>query len=280
MSREHRRRIKEYNRILSVDWDYFFPDMAWMDWGHNESAMLIEHVWMIRCNDFNMKTRESVLDCMKPDPMLLDNFWERTIHPSSKFDLLIEESHAGLAKYLSDKDCYAHEVDNFDQHHDCGYGDMDRDSHVDCGEWAAYLANVGRMGRYTVHYPPWRANQPERSRAELRRRMGKFGGWNYKLPTPKIYDMVFICRSGGWTPPWTDNLFGKFAQELVERVHNDNVIKSWIWPKLRKPTMEEAIQIREKLIEQHRMMMQQMKKRISETIISPSNRERQEGADK
>ena len=31
---------------------------------------------------------------------------------------------------------------------------------------------------------------------------------------PREYDIVFVCRSGAWTPPWTDDKWITFVREL------------------------------------------------------------------
>lgn len=275
-------------KILSVDWDYFFPDLGWMDWGHSESALFIQHLWTMRCGDFNLKTRQSALDYVVPDREPMLSFWDRVLRKDAVVKVVIAESHSELYRVVTRETNHVDLVDNYDQHHDCGYGNQtDRDHRIDCGNWASVLLFQEYIKSYAVHYPTWRKKDPERSRKELKKRLGPNGSWDCKLPkAPQRYDIVFICRSGGWTPPWADDLFVEFIQ-LLFKTHsvgkwraefasakNDSGVA--VGP--RHPNMEEALKLREQFVAQRKRMADSLEieklRYLSEPIISPKRSER------
>ncbi len=43
--------------ILSIDWDYFFPDTSEYDWGHNENSIMLDFIWSTRCISRSLKDR-------------------------------------------------------------------------------------------------------------------------------------------------------------------------------------------------------------------------------
>jgi len=266
-------------RLLSVDWDYFFPDLAWMDWGHNETALLIEYIWSQRCGDFHLKTKQSVLDCVVPDPQLLDGFWQRVLHAESKPELLVCESHAALAKWIAEWNLQIDHVDNYDQHHDCGYNESPHNSssfnqqYHDCGAWARYLLDKRLIGTYGVHYPLWRKQEPERTQAELDQRLGRHGAYDTRTGPrrPIKYDRIFICRSGGWTPPWCDDRLQQFIVDLHQhcnQVHTADYT-GLFGLRHRHPTMQQAILYRKELWAQREQMIQAIERRKQESVSLP-----------
>lgn len=262
-------------RVLSVDWDYFFPDLAWMDWGHNESALHIHFLWSLRCGDFNLHTKQSALDFVQPDTERLNNFWSHMLAPHSHPEVLVSESHLDLALHLSrvrpalgsdwksqGSTLIIDQLDNYDQHHDCGYDDDFKG--VDCGSWASHLAQTGQLKTYRLHYPVWRKKTPERSRKELQRRLKGFGRYDHDLPpAPAEYDLVFVCRSGGWTPSWCDAQFYEFIKALFRHCtvgkyeirFADKENDQGVSVGLRHPNMAEALVIREDMLRQRQAML-------------------------
>lgn len=190
-------------KVLSIDWDYFFPDPSWFDWSHNEeSSLLYEMVWATRPGTHNLKTGARAVNAFVPDRALLDGFWDRTIVPDHLiFKLVIAESHKTLGEELL-KMGLTYDITNFDQHHDMGY---DERPEMDCGNWAKHVLKACPGSTYRVVYPPWRKGEPEGSR---------------KVPTSKprrvAPDILFICRSSCWTPSWADEEWLKFTSLALE----------------------------------------------------------------
>jgi hypothetical protein len=248
-------------KILSVDFDYFLPDLSWMDWGHHESALFIQHLWQLRCGDIHLKTHQSALDYVVPDLERLVHFWDQVLsHDSAANQVTVADSHLSLGAEIISNQWMVERIDNYDQHHDCGYDEAaDNSPTIECGNWASKLMRTGHLKKYHLHYPAWRRQMPERSQAELRRRLGRHGSYDHRLPPkPTTYDLIFICRSGGWTPTWCDNNFSDFVQQLLWEFTCDKV-KRLNDLNERHPTMEEAIELRETFIKQRREWTSQLK---------------------
>lgn len=195
-------------RVLSVDWDYFFPDVFWYDWSQKEESMIfLEYLWPLRYGNIHMKTKELAKDVVKPDKSLLCGFWEKVCPREPYINLTITESHKDLVfvldHFFSDPlQKVEFQIWNFDQHHDAGYGIEE----LNCDNWAHYLRENNRLLDYHVIYPPWRKDRPEDP--------PKFPiNIHFKIPDlPDRFEIVFMCRSSGWTPSWCDDEWIKFIE--------------------------------------------------------------------
>lgn len=201
--------MKEGNcKVLSVDWDFFFPDMEWFDWGHRESPFFLEGVWQLRANNHHLKTHEHVLDCLKPDRELLRGFWEKACEFNPEM-LVVAESHAVLFQILKELDGPC-DVANFDSHHDCGYGQTEE---LECGNWVALGKGEGLIEGYHLVYPSWR-REAEEGKRNVEPDLITYSN----QPWPQgFYNLIFICRSGCWTPPWFDGDWFRFIQYWKHR---------------------------------------------------------------
>jgi len=197
--------------ILSVDWDYFFPDPDWWDWGHSEAPPFYEMLWDLRPGNKNLVTKEIAIDVYHPNSVLLDGFWERTLGEEGNAflaQLWLVESHKTMhdAMYKLSKN-FALDIWNFDQHHDL-YG-SDKVTEVNCGNWAKPFTR-GRTHNYHIVYPPWRKEHPDtefKGRCDVR----------FEHPGKLLPDVIFVCRSSCWTPPWSDDKWLKFIHEVMNK---------------------------------------------------------------
>jgi len=231
--------------ILSVDWDYFFPDLIPYDWGHQESAMFYEMLWHVRVSNRNLMTKEKALDVVKPDPKLLDGFWDR-VCPKHPKKLIIAESHASIEHYITEGST----VYNFDQHHDIQYGfGLDK---LDCGNWAGRALKKNLLKKYVLVYPPWRQKiregEPEQIASPHSDPPYDPVEIFYDVPAdlPK-FDTVFLCRSYAWTPTWCDDAWLEFG---LRHLFHSKVYTSDSAMKARHPNMAEAIKEAEEMEKQ------------------------------
>lgn len=202
-------------RMLSVDWDFFFPKVErmqdqrfpgefWLyDWGHQETVLNITTLWPIRAAGF--------MYASVPLPGLTGEertFWER-FQFSPDATLFVAESHAAAA--LEQVVGGVTHVLSYDAHHDSGYKPervrrMRETGRIECDEWLAYY-RVRRAKRKVV-YPRWRsyAMTFEDNPVMPVTRVVDDG-----QPVAGVFDRVFICRSGAWVPPWVDDQFEGFV---------------------------------------------------------------------
>ena len=223
-------------RVLSVDWDYFFPNVAWYDWGHQETEFFIQMSWHLRCGNHNMKTGERAIEAVNPDKKLLTNFWEKRLSniPNALF---IAESHASIYHWLHD--FHIDELVNFDQHHDLGYPSAK--GYLECGNWAGKMLNEKRIKQYTLVYPPWR-NRKKEIEEDTPKRKNVFIEHDHRQIAKSEYDAVFICRSGAWTPSWCDDDFHRFVSFFVgTSIWDDVRISSYNPMTKRSPNRKDAL---------------------------------------
>jgi len=209
--------------LLSVDWDYFFPNpMAtkpagpdWLlyDWGHEESPLYISYLWPDRALNLLLTGKEL------PMAKGYEQFWQRfRFRRGSK--LFVAESHSAIASPELFRRFKRGAVWNYDAHHDAGYHQEDLETirirlaigRVTCEDWVWWYFASGAKVR-TI-YPIWQGqgNEPEpavpieRTTDDLEPVVGtSFTG-------------AFLCRSGAWMPSWTDDQFRDFVSRFPGEV--------------------------------------------------------------
>ena len=223
--------------VLSVDWDFFFCDTAQFDWGHRESTFFAEAIWGLRAGMRSLFTGESAIEIMQPDKGRLRGFWKRFAHWLPPRLLIVCESHLSLLEFLRANNLANSTIWNFDAHHDLGY-EMQEDN---CGNWALKAFEEGLLSDYRLVYPEWRKALPERKEG-VPVPTGLKVDVMYKIPRIEFFDFVFICRSGSWTPTWSDAAWQRFI-----RYFKTNHPMTWLDKtfapfalKSRSPNMAEA----------------------------------------
>ena len=107
------------------------------------------------------------------------------------------------------------------------------------------------IAAYTLVYPQWRLAEPE---AELPMPEGLDFDYVYEMPEIEEIDMVFICRSGSWTPTWCDDEWERFSGYFKKWQWLWNMKLSDVSMRTRSPDMAGA----EKLREDQRQMFAEM----------------------
>jgi len=226
-------------RVLSIDWDYFVEEDPMLDFGHRESMMFLHDMWNIRriqtvinskgkivTKDGKAVTQEKDLTKMLP---YRGSFWDILALPClrNRYQIAVAESHVAILQLLKDKKDL--EIINIDAHHDIHYGNPASEFSVtaknnvneaECGNWGSYLVNKGLVKKWVQIYPEWRKKFPEPYDEidKWMREVGKLHFWGFVGEKPRdvirwgIVDLVFICRSGCWTPPEYDEKFNEFCQ--------------------------------------------------------------------
>jgi hypothetical protein len=197
--------------LLVVDFDYFFPvvelpqqgpDWPYFDWYHAE-GLVLPGMWESRAANF--------LANKLPLPQTSGEeaaFWDR-VRISPEAELYYADSNA----YAIDRSVnrWVSSVWLYDAHHDCGYKPnavermLERDD-VSCEDWMLAYHEAG--ADLHVRYPTWRTvafdveGDPE---VEVDRI------FDDRAVPDVVFDRVFVCRSGTWTPPWLDGRFLEFV---------------------------------------------------------------------
>lgn len=190
--------------IISVDWDYWFANTLDFDWGHRETMFFVEPIWSIRAGCTGIMSGKRALDVMRPRREF-QHFWNQ-FDDLSTVHLVIAESHLTILELLRQCDVKDAKIWNFDAHHDLGYGMHE----INCGNWAKAAFDEGRLADYRLVYPQWRLREPEHEK-EIPVPDGLEFEYYYEPPhIDEKIDVVFICRSGSWTPTWSDASWMRF----------------------------------------------------------------------
>lgn len=206
--------------VLSVDWDFFWPDIGAYDWGTDEDNSLLQtYLWAVRYSQFNLMTKVPAHKSFVPDLKLVDVFWERVLRKGHSPSLLfVAESHGAMKDVMElVGDC---RIWNFDQHHDLGYTppeDREDYEQCHCGNWAWHgWIMLRAIQEYHLIYPAWRKGREERFAGDRRGALCQsvtYGLEGLDLP---FFDLVFICRSPTFTAPWADDVWMRFIHYFEE----------------------------------------------------------------
>lgn len=196
---------------LSIDWDYFFPDLIKYDYGHKESLFFMEQVWYMRAHsrisELGGDPRESLL----PKGHL--DFWNKLaeINLVPK-NLWVHESHAYGAEIAIATECDIIAV--FDQHMDIYQG---MKGAIDCENWLRRTLDAFKDdNRKTPH--TFIIMDDDARRLEIPKEypitvtnLQAFQAFIKATPSRAV--MSFVCRSGSWCPPWSDKEFFEFLND-------------------------------------------------------------------
>jgi hypothetical protein len=203
------------NTALSIDFDYWIPEDPAMDFGHREAPFYINHLWVSRLADFAAldKDLQELLHIdrtLAPQPQELYDFLKKRRIRFLKTRTAVAESHASVIDFLQDLPDL--NLIHVDAHHDLGYHGPEHLNPANCDNWVRYLHNLRRL---LLIYPEWRKQERYDLEdaihgVEALRKQGVEVEVAYGLDAmPKNITLkrLFFCRSGAWTPPWTDGFF-------------------------------------------------------------------------
>ncbi|NEU05901.1 arginase [Clostridium senegalense] len=199
--------------LLSVDWDYFVYTQK-ENWGsyieNNRNVINLWYKRYIQCRNRG-KSIEKSFELSKNANI----FWNK-IKRNFKFDknlkVYISDSHVLSYDIAKKYDC--NEVYLFDAHSDLGYGGLSSlNFEVNCANWLGKLLKNNIINKANIIYSPYTTEKPEYFK-EIKNK--------YNVNFIDIDDLekdiyvpsLHICRSGAWTPPWFDEDFKKFIDEL------------------------------------------------------------------
>jgi len=208
--------------VLSIDFDFWIPEDPMLDMGHFESELFIRVLWQTRLvSDINLKKTLTVSMTETPNPRGLANFLSGKGLTAAPNQMAVAESHASILHYLEGLNNL--DIIHIDAHHDFGYGENVKD---DCAGWVRKLVEENRVRRVRLFYPTWR--QKERMDVDWREETDeRVEQWRANGVVVEVHhglenvpdnfhvEKTFVCRSGAWSPPWTDMTFLAMVQHLM-----------------------------------------------------------------
>lgn len=212
--------------LLTIDWDFFVPEKPEWDFGHHENGVFLDMAW---------KTRIHLRNEMRTNCVELD-FWnmlrERVEIPRDA-PVYVSDSHS-LAYIVARK----HKCDRVflvDAHHDCWRLTKDA-KQVGADNWMTALFREPSSPLWCPMEAIWLRPEWSMFRMKsayldrLERRRVRAVRWRDDWGAVRA-DVIHICRSGCWTPPWLDHLFIRFVR--LYGVTRLNIMQHGTWNPMR-----------------------------------------------
>lgn len=227
--------------VVTIDWDYFFPNIDAFDWGHSEhNAFFYEIIWSTRPNNRSLSgsnVGQRAIDVVHIHQKRLD-YIKGLIEEWNPFLIYVAESHKLAYDVCSQLDLRKIDLWNLDAHHDTGYKGSTKSA--SCENWVTCLRQEKRLKSYNLIYPEWRKDAPE-GKPKIKTAI------QYDLPKIPSPQALFICRSPAWTPSWADHEWIAFLK-LIQEKTTFQVLQDLIWRE-RQPTLEQAKQLADQMDE-------------------------------
>lgn len=208
-------------KVLSIDWDYFidcsinFKQSYFPDGGNeNLPEQILDQIWMTRYSQCS-KLKDIKVDM--PEVIKLRRLLKKAINPYTK--VVIADSHKDIYKHIDDLRSTGIPVElyNIDFHHDVY--DLQSDE-VDCGNWLRLFMNDDNShDRDTFTWV--RRKDSELSDNEIIDDNSIIG---IPADLTNNFQLVFICRSGVWSPPHLDKDFLSLCRYVTKLSKKTEVI--------------------------------------------------------
>lgn len=199
--------------LLSVDWDYFIYTDNKYQCSYLENKRSLIDEWYKRYIMSKQMGRD-IRESYKLSPEV-NSFWNRLkkyFKFSKKAKVYVSDSHS--LSYKIAKESKVSSVYLFDAHSDLGYGGMaSLNFEVNCANWLGKLLKEKIIDSAVIVYSPYTLENPEYFKAMNMRYNIRYTDINSLQGVINV-PVIHICRSGAWVPPWFDESFSKFVQEL------------------------------------------------------------------
>ncbi|WP_010289209.1 hypothetical protein [Kurthia massiliensis] len=199
--------------LLSIDWDYFISTGNQQIISSIENERTIHDLWYKRYFEYESygKHFEQYFRLAEE----VQYFWQMV---RTKFQwgpnvkVFVSDSHA-----LSYKIAHKFKIDDvylFDAHSDLGYGGLaSLDFEVNCANWLGKLLKQRTIQSAHIIYSPFTCEHPT-DFDEMNRTFDIHYPTLQQLPERIDTNVIHICRSGAWSPPWFDTQFVQFVKDL------------------------------------------------------------------
>lgn len=211
-------------KILSIDWDYFincsedfravyFPDGGNEDIGLAMSTFVWTRRYAANRDIEQVKVLESDIDLIKK---IVDKNKDR-------FYFICADSHKHLGEFLTDESMQEKlkgqelEIVNIDHHHDA-YNIGEK---LNCGNWVNKVLEM-----YPETKVKWIKNCDSQETEN-----DKIERISFKDIENESFEIIYLCRSGIWSPPHLDKQFGVLNRFINKRagvtLFREEIVNRW-----------------------------------------------------
>ena len=199
--------------ILSIDWDYFincsddFRTMYFPDGGNEKiGSAMSTYIWSKRYAENpdieQIKIKEKYIDQLK----------EVIEHNRDMYYYICADSHKHLGEFLLEESIQEKfkgkdlEIVNIDHHHDAfNIGDK-----LNCGNWVNKVIKA-----YPNVEVRWIGNEDSDPAKD-----DHIKSITWDDIKDETFEIVYLCRSGVWSPPHLDKQFGVLQRFINKRAGN------------------------------------------------------------
>ena len=199
--------MKPKIRVLSIDWDYFvdasylerfkyFPDGT----TDTFAAAIQSIVWANRYAEHpKLQTFGLIED--------FDVMCSALSHMNNQAAMMVCDSHSNIYDFVFNQVKKDEEIEvvNIDFHHDI-YTTYVNHGEATAGDWALMLKKA---------MPHMSYKWVKRDDSEMPKK--HISTISFEDALQKSYDIIFLCRSGAWSPPHLDEKFIEMANILVSK---------------------------------------------------------------
>lgn len=191
--------------LLTIDWDAFIPEPSDADIGHSESLIFRDLVW---------GTRGHLKPVMKAS-RFASGFFDGVFLPKEE-STFISDSHLEAYNILTEHE--PERVILVDQHHDLW--PSREENQVCCASWLRQGIKDGIVKEVVWHLPAFSHCTPLSEdfscileAFDVPLKIKTMWDWERDKGDSNP-DLVHVCRSSCWTPPWLDAEFRDFCKPL------------------------------------------------------------------
>ena len=198
--------------VLSIDWDYFFKASAntradlFPDGGNEKLPTYLQSaIW---CNRYASSDK---LSKVRLDSQVLAKVLD-VCNASPVKMFIVAESHQSIYEFVKYYSEYAIKsakfgglnLVNIDFHHDMFNFNM---KEVNCGNWLNHFMDEYKDSSFT--WVARKDSQLSKDKRDLKSR------YDLNFIKDTAWDIVFVCRSGMWSPPHLDKQFSSAFQDMA-----------------------------------------------------------------
>ena len=209
---------------LNIDWDFFFEQDETRFWNHGDNPFShTSMLWGLRFVD-SYASGEDLEKTYTADDRW-KTLWSHLEQSGFNLDnakVIYGDSNLGAWFVFGQYD--VSHIYSFDNHNDVCYLD-EAGGRVDCGNWLGQTLRVHEGVEATVVYPDRGRLESEfqfkEPAAQSWVETGRLRATTYDdlQHADRDVTVIFICRSGSWTPPWDDSKFMTMVQQRDNPVY-------------------------------------------------------------
>lgn len=191
--------------ILSVDFDYFIKasdkaQILFPDGGAEFSFIDDFFVWMSAYGT-SMMCGDPLISETSVDTKALrrvSDIIKKNVAAGNR--AMIADSHRHAYDFIRKYGDSENVIYNIDYHHDCF---LTQSNEVHCGNWMRKLMEKG-LAKNAYWIKRRNSSHKDKPKAVSALPFSKL---------PETYDLIFVCRSGWWTPPHLDTYFVEYLAD-------------------------------------------------------------------